>query len=227
MTHSTVALPVAAFAKRIDKLARECGARVVRALPAGSTPEDTVAAVATFLQRECGFRVPDTGRSALPKDAILDHRALHAVLATEARATAAHLYVHRRQVLHISRKKNQSRARLIPSVRAPHIVPKACKRHLTARAAGVWEDARQAYLHEVLVRKHGSAAALCVLFHGVLQRLFLAGDIDFAARIDCRCALDSLCWYTMWGGAEGAVHAAAHFVSCDKRKRPRWRTMRD
>ena len=75
VTHSTVALPAAAFTKRVDKLARECAARAVSPLPAGATPEDTVAAVSTFLQRDCGFRVPDTGRSALPKDAILDHRA--------------------------------------------------------------------------------------------------------------------------------------------------------
>ena len=61
------------------------------------------------------------------------------------------------------------------------IADKSC-----VHAAGVWENATDAYLNEVLVRKTGSAAALCVLYHGVLQRLFLAGEIDFGARIDCR-----------------------------------------
>jgi hypothetical protein len=52
----------------------------------------------------------------------------------------------------------------------------------------VWEDARDAYLHETLVRKRSSAAALAVIYHGVLQRLLESGAIDFGARIDCRCA---------------------------------------
>jgi hypothetical protein len=70
-----VALPVAAFRGRIDKLARECAMRTIRNLPAGATPHDTVAAVARFLQAEQGFGVPESGRSSLPENAILDHRA--------------------------------------------------------------------------------------------------------------------------------------------------------
>lgn len=63
-------------------------------------------------------------------------------------------------------------------------------------AAGVWEDARHAYLHETLVRRRGGAAALAVLYHGVLQQLFLDGAIGFGAMIDCRRA--PLC--AAWGG---------------------------
>ena len=36
------------------------------------------------------------------------------------------------------------------------------------------------------MRKNGSGAALAVLFHDVMQNLFLANAIDFAVRIDCK-----------------------------------------
>jgi hypothetical protein len=53
-------------------------------------------------------------------------------------------------------------------------------------AAGVWEDSRYAYLHEVLVRRCGISSALCILFYDVLRHLFLSGAVDFAVRVDCR-----------------------------------------
>lgn len=56
------------------------------------------------------------------------------------------------------------------------------------RAAGVWEDSRDAYLHEVLIRRRGTPAALAVLLHGTFQQLFLDGAIDFMVRTDCGCA---------------------------------------
>lgn len=49
---------------------------------------------------------------------------------------------------------------------------------------GVWEDARMAYLNEVLVRKRGSAAALVILLCEVYQQLLLMGAIDFAVTFD-------------------------------------------
>ena len=52
-------------------------------------------------------------------------------------------------------------------------------------AAGVWEDARHAYLHEVLIRRVGCAAALAVIEADILQRLLAQGALDFAVRIDC------------------------------------------
>lgn len=50
--------------------------------------------------------------------------------------------------------------------------------------AGVWEDARQAYLHEVLVRKSGTPAALVILYSEVYRQLLLMGAIDFAVTFD-------------------------------------------
>jgi hypothetical protein len=49
----------------------------------------------------------------------------------------------------------------------------------------VWEDARHAYLHEVLIRRVGCAAALAVIEADILQRLLAQGALDFAVRIDC------------------------------------------
>ena len=51
--------------------------------------------------------------------------------------------------------------------------------------AGVWEDARHAYLHEVLIRRVGCSAALAVVYADVMQRLLATGALDFAVRIDC------------------------------------------
>lgn len=45
---------------------------------------------------------------------------------------------------------------------------------------GVWEDARLAYLHEVLVKRRGCPAALVILYNEVMQQLLLMGVIDFA-----------------------------------------------
>jgi hypothetical protein len=51
---------------------------------------------------------------------------------------------------------------------------------------GVWEDARMAYLNEVLVRKTGSPAALVILYCEVYRQLLLMGAIDFAVTFDYR-----------------------------------------
>ena len=51
--------------------------------------------------------------------------------------------------------------------------------------AGVWEDARHAYVHETLVRRTGIAAALGVLYVALVQSLLQNGKIDFAVRVDC------------------------------------------
>lgn len=49
---------------------------------------------------------------------------------------------------------------------------------------GVWEDARMAYLNEVLVRKTGCPAALAILYCEVFRQLLLMGGIDFAVTFD-------------------------------------------
>ena len=75
-THSTVALPTDAFRKRIATLAQQCRSRVTSGLPEGAAPAEVLEAVSTFLQRDCGFQLADTGRSALPEASVVDHRAL-------------------------------------------------------------------------------------------------------------------------------------------------------
>jgi hypothetical protein len=58
----------------------------------------------------------------------------------------------------------------------------------TARmcAAGTWEDARDAYMHELLIRRTGHASTMAILVGAVFQKLFGAGAIDFLVRVDCR-----------------------------------------
>ena len=62
---------------------------------------------------------------------------------------------------------------------------------------GVWENAKYAYLHETLISKQGTPAALAIVFGEVMQQLLKLKAIDFAVRIECkaldRCALGEQC----------------------------------
>lgn len=73
-THSTVAFPIDAFRRRIERLAAECRGQVLAALPTDAIAADVAAAVRQFL-RDRRFAVPDYGRSALPPDSVVDHGA--------------------------------------------------------------------------------------------------------------------------------------------------------
>jgi len=50
---------------------------------------------------------------------------------------------------------------------------------------GVYENAKYAYLHELLVSRKGVPAVLAILLEQVCQRLLSQGAIDFAVRVDC------------------------------------------
>jgi hypothetical protein len=51
---------------------------------------------------------------------------------------------------------------------------------------GVWEDARLAYLNEVLVKKRGSPAALSILYCEVMRQLLLLGAVNFTVTFQLR-----------------------------------------
>ena len=51
---------------------------------------------------------------------------------------------------------------------------------------GVWEDAREGYLNELLVRRVGHPAALAILLADIMRRLLQLGAVDFAVCMDCR-----------------------------------------
>ena len=51
--------------------------------------------------------------------------------------------------------------------------------------AGVYENAKYAYLHETLIAKRGIPAVLAILLEEVCQRLLSSGAINFAVRVDC------------------------------------------
>lgn len=50
---------------------------------------------------------------------------------------------------------------------------------------GVYENAKYAYLHELLVTRKGVPAVLAILLEEVCQRLLSQGAVDFAVRVDC------------------------------------------
>ena len=52
-------------------------------------------------------------------------------------------------------------------------------------AAGVYEDARHAYLHEVLIRRVGCPAALAVIYGDTMRRLLTVGVLKFGVRVEC------------------------------------------
>jgi hypothetical protein len=50
---------------------------------------------------------------------------------------------------------------------------------------GTWEDARPAYLNELLVRRLGHPASLAIMYAEVAQRLLQLGALDFGVTLDC------------------------------------------
>jgi hypothetical protein len=76
-THSTVALPTAAFQQRIKTLARHCRTHVLACMPASTRPPLVLEALERYLREQQGFSVVESGRSALPSAAVLDHRMFH------------------------------------------------------------------------------------------------------------------------------------------------------
>ncbi|KAJ9515747.1 hypothetical protein QJQ45_008625 [Haematococcus lacustris] len=50
--------------------------------------------------------------------------------------------------------------------------------------AGAWEDSRDGYLHETLIRRHGHPAALAIIYAEVMRRLLEEGVVDFAVRME-------------------------------------------
>ncbi len=49
----------------------------------------------------------------------------------------------------------------------------------------MYEDARHAYLNEVLIRRVGCSAALAVIYGDVMRRLLLLGALNFGVRVEC------------------------------------------
>jgi hypothetical protein len=58
--------------------------------------------------------------------------------------------------------------------------------HTAAQSAGVFEDARHAYLNEVLIRRVGCTAALAVVYGEVMRQLLTRGALSHAVRVECR-----------------------------------------
>lgn len=50
--------------------------------------------------------------------------------------------------------------------------------------AGAWEDSRDGYLHETLIRRQGHPAALAIIYAEVMRRLLEEGVVDFAVRME-------------------------------------------
>lgn len=51
---------------------------------------------------------------------------------------------------------------------------------------GVFEDARHAYLNEVLIRRVGCPAALAVIYGDVMRRLLTSGALSCGVRVECQ-----------------------------------------
>ena len=69
----------------------------------------------------------------------------------------------------------------VPAFGRSNLPPSALLDH-----PGVWEDARWAYLNELLIRRRGHPAAVAVLYAEVMRRLLSSGSLDFAVSMDTR-----------------------------------------
>lgn len=131
--------------------------------------------VEAFLWEQQRLRLPSFGQSNVPSNAIVDHPGAFCASRTPSCCVRCvpenHVwYIHSHDRMETSK--------------AHAVVPRTLHAN-RVRPAGVYEDARHAYLHEVLVRRVGCAAALAVIEADVMQRLLAAGAVDFAVRIDC------------------------------------------
>lgn len=51
---------------------------------------------------------------------------------------------------------------------------------------GVWEDAKHAYMNELLIRKVGIPALVAILYHDLMRHLLMDGTVDFVVGMDMR-----------------------------------------
>lgn len=121
--------------------------------------------------RSAGYKAPAFGRSNLPQQSMLDHPGKEMSGVLEVCSSSQH-----RPLLHLCASCCMQERAEQPSCFTLTEVMSLC--------AGVWEDARLAYLHEVLVRKTGSPAALVILYCEVYRQLLLMGAIDCAVTFD-------------------------------------------
>jgi hypothetical protein len=66
----------------------------------------------------------------------------------------------------------------------PPMCPSAARCRAKVDHPGTWEDARHAYLNELLVRRQGHPAALAIMHAEVAQRLLQLGALDFGVTLD-------------------------------------------
>ena len=50
----------------------------------------------------------------------------------------------------------------------------------------MWEDAKYAYMNELLIRKIGIPALVAILYHDLMRRLLIDGVVDFVVGMDMR-----------------------------------------
>lgn len=169
---SVVRFPVEAYLSRMQRLAADTAAGVAAA---------AAAAAVTQLQH-----VPSSG-SEQPRQ----WAALRSLPPSEVIAAVQHaLFQEPQQQPQQDHQQQQPvQAGWYQSIRcAGFKAPPYGRSNLPLRSMldhpGVWEDARMAYLNEVLVRKRGSPAALVILLCEVYQQLLLMGAIDFAVTFD-------------------------------------------
>ena len=178
-----VRFPVDAFLSRIQRLAEDTAAAVAAAAsashPSGPPSSSISDANSTYTGPWASIR------SLPPSDVI---------------AAVQHtLFRPQQQALEVMQQQQQQRQRAVHQEHAQEAwyqsircagfqVPRYGRSNLPKQSMldhpGVWEDARMAYLQEVLVRKTGSPAALVILYAEVYRQLLLMGAIDFAVTFD-------------------------------------------
>lgn len=204
-SHAVVSLPIASYQQRLAKTANELARGPLARLPPGAEPADAVKVQTNFLfvQLRCGWLQLTSASHNIALAATQDHLCCvggRGVPLGAAALPAAFLWALQRACQHCRgpprcdddntvpchwRRLGPSAATSIPPLTISSIFSRSVTMPHCAAPAGVWEDARHAYLHEVLIRRVGCAAALAVIEADILQRLLAAGAVDFAVRIDC------------------------------------------
>ncbi|KAF8062088.1 pho-4 [Scenedesmus sp. PABB004] len=158
---STVPFPVDAYLARISRLAADVAAELDAAAAAAAGPGAAAAGEGRWAALR---RLPPQQVVAAMEHALF----ARAPAAEQAAAAAAPWFAGVR-----------SAGFALP----PH-GRSALPRRTLLDHPGVYEDARLAYLNDVLVKRRGCPAALAILYSEVAAQLLLAGAIDFTVTFD-------------------------------------------
>ncbi|GFH19462.1 uncharacterized protein HaLaN_16409, partial [Haematococcus lacustris] len=197
-SHSTIELPVPSFLERLDAVAQHVKQQLAQALPptspaASPTGKDAgkEAAPAAKQPAPSGGKLSFlTSSPRQVNDIQLENQNLRSVPAAEGAGPAgSYSIAQAEEVLKVVEAalfqwQEQHKGVNCLGFKVPEHGRSALPNNTVVHHAGAWEDSRDGYLHETLIRRQGHPAALAIIYAEVMRRLLEEGVVDFAVRME-------------------------------------------